>query len=275
VFLAPTLDADPVWSPDGGAIAFSRTRSGLTAIYVVAPEGGAPRRLATGRRPQWAPDGQRIGFVRAGRIGVVEVDTGRAADVAQGSAFAWTDANAIAVVSGLRLLAVSAAGSQVRELLRVARPSRPECSVELHGPELSRDGRSIALLVENAAGVCGQLEIVVLPSAGGPLRTLHVHQTGGSTSEGPAWSPDGRSLVFSDGEAGLKGLASSGGLLPWPDVLGVTAAWASDGSAIAYANPFLAGAADRSRLYLLRVDAHTPRRLTRGGDDRAPQWEPG
>jgi Tol biopolymer transport system component len=35
----------PAWSPDGRWIAFDTTRNGNVEIYVISPEGGAPRRL--------------------------------------------------------------------------------------------------------------------------------------------------------------------------------------------------------------------------------------
>ena len=40
-------DAYPVWSPDGGRIAFASTREGSLDVYVISREGGTPTRLTT------------------------------------------------------------------------------------------------------------------------------------------------------------------------------------------------------------------------------------
>ncbi len=53
---------DPTWSPDGQQIAFA----GLSDIYVIDADGGAPRRLTDNplldRSPSWSPDGRRLAF---------------------------------------------------------------------------------------------------------------------------------------------------------------------------------------------------------------------
>jgi len=71
-----SADTSPAWSPDGREIAFTRgenlssfTRVNMD-IYVVDPEGGAPRRLTRTAHifettPAWSPDGSRIAFTRS------------------------------------------------------------------------------------------------------------------------------------------------------------------------------------------------------------------
>jgi Tol biopolymer transport system component len=63
---------DPVWSPDGQWIAFTRdvekdypTHGHYTVsltIWVVKPDGTQLRRVTDGDRPTWSPDGQRLAF---------------------------------------------------------------------------------------------------------------------------------------------------------------------------------------------------------------------
>src|SRR6476660_5698414 len=70
-----TWIADPQLSPDGSTVAFVRVTVNEkdnryeSALYTVPANGsGGPRRLTSGLRdtsPRWAPDGQRLVFVRA------------------------------------------------------------------------------------------------------------------------------------------------------------------------------------------------------------------
>jgi Tol biopolymer transport system component len=52
------LVSSPVWSPDGGRIAFVRDET----VYVIPSAGGELERLTEGTGPSWSPDGGRIVF---------------------------------------------------------------------------------------------------------------------------------------------------------------------------------------------------------------------
>ena len=66
---SPEMETDPVFSPDGSRIAFSRTSGGNTDVCVVATAGGEPKRLTfhpgADRVKGWTPDGKRIVFASA------------------------------------------------------------------------------------------------------------------------------------------------------------------------------------------------------------------
>lgn len=73
------LDRDPVWSPDGTRIAFSRERDDVADIYVVNASGGNPIQLTHSpalneKTPAWAPDGRRIAYLGGGDILIMNAD---------------------------------------------------------------------------------------------------------------------------------------------------------------------------------------------------------
>jgi len=66
---SPEMETDPVFSPDGSRIAFSRTAGGNTDVCVVSVMGGEPKRLTfhpgVDRVKGWTPDGKHIVFASA------------------------------------------------------------------------------------------------------------------------------------------------------------------------------------------------------------------
>jgi len=72
-----TIDAYPVFSPDGTKVAFERSNGGLTVLMVVDVAGGEPIALTDGVGGvyglQWSPDGRRLAF-SDGDLVVVDAD---------------------------------------------------------------------------------------------------------------------------------------------------------------------------------------------------------
>lgn len=64
-----TADTSPAWSPDGGRIAFLRSRDEAPQIWLLPADGGEARQLTTlplgAGAPVWSPDGSKIAFVAA------------------------------------------------------------------------------------------------------------------------------------------------------------------------------------------------------------------
>ncbi len=62
--------ATPVWSPNGGLIAFTRRTGAQSALHVVRPDGSEARAITTPARdtldlhPAWSPEGRRLAFSR-------------------------------------------------------------------------------------------------------------------------------------------------------------------------------------------------------------------
>jgi len=200
-------ETDPAWSPDGRRLVFSRGRThchgGTCAgaldgsLWVASAGGGAPRRLTHGyldRWPTWAPDGQRIAFVRqdccddapydgvyvvgADGRGLRRVLATRAAGVD------WSpDGAAIAVLGQ-----PPEGGEMVLRLLDVTTGAASDVDANGLGSPLavawSPDGRTLAVVTGNG--------ISLVARAGGTARRL----VSAFYVTGVSWAPDGRRLAF-------------------------------------------------------------------------------
>jgi TolB protein len=199
-------DFRPVWSPDGGKIAFVRVRGNQTAnIYVMNADGSGQRRLTpTLRRSPWvelawSPDWTKIAFIAsasyrgAGDIFVMNADGSGLRNVTNTVTtsfdFAWSpDGRRIAYLDyeGLHgpsasapLYVVNADGTGKRRLTG-------PLMVDLGPPSWSLDGQTIAFT-----------------GRGGDIYTVHADGTGlRKLTRGPGWdveadwSPDGRHIAF-------------------------------------------------------------------------------
>jgi TolB protein len=69
-------NSDPVWSPDGTRIVFSRSVKGKNQIFLMDPFGDDYQQLTYGRydseKPTWSPDGRQIVFA-ADRTGIFKL----------------------------------------------------------------------------------------------------------------------------------------------------------------------------------------------------------
>ncbi len=69
-------NSDPVWSPDGTRIVFSRSVNGRNQIFLMDPFGDDYQQLTFGRydseKPTWSPDGRQIVFA-ADRTGIFKL----------------------------------------------------------------------------------------------------------------------------------------------------------------------------------------------------------
>jgi serine/threonine protein kinase/Tol biopolymer transport system component len=96
----------PRWSPDGNQLAFYSEGS----IYLVPAFGGIPRRIidnisgSSAYSPEWSPDGTKMAFVQNNAIHIFDMNTGRSEkiiDVQEAHCLSWSpDGSKIAYVSG-------------------------------------------------------------------------------------------------------------------------------------------------------------------------------
>lgn len=181
---SPTSDYSPAWSPDGTRIAFATDRdpdSGGNDIYVVDASGrGKPARVTTGggidEYPSWSPDGARLAFACTGgrilpegvgdfEICMVNLSTGRIQQI--------TDAPGISdhpawAPDGKRIAFMSTRGGW---------PTLP--GYVPAGYEETR---------------FGDYDVYVMDTNGSNVR--NVTRNGREDEQYPAWSPDGRHLIF-------------------------------------------------------------------------------
>jgi Tol biopolymer transport system component len=153
------------WSPDGSTLAYCAKRDGVFDIYSIAVEGGPERRLTDGAGhsdgPDYTPDGEWIWFnsSRAGAMSLwrMHPDGGGLERMTEGGRADWF-------------------------------------------PHPSPDGRHVAFLAY-APGTAGHprdrdVELKLMPAAGGDPRTLLQLFGGQGTINVPSWSPDGKKFAF-------------------------------------------------------------------------------
>ncbi len=204
---------------DGRLVALNPDGSGLRTLPVADPQ--SITELA------WSPGGNRLAFVKAGDIGVLELATGRVVSVTSGddddANIGWSsDGTQIGFRRGPATMTVPAAGGEalpyglalpegitqiawepnlqglamvVGDLLLVPLFKTPP--LVIGAPAWSPDGATIAFA--NADG------LATIAAAGGDSAPVTTGPVGP-----PRWSPDSRALVYSAGTE-LRTVALDGG----------------------------------------------------------------
>ncbi len=194
------VDLQPVWSPDGRWLAFSRgDLAQLSEVYVVRADGSGLRKVTDGYGPAWSPGGARLVVTRLVRghfkrsccsrdeLFVVGIDgTGlRRLTFRGGREPSWGSSNRIAFTRSNRrgkgdVYTVRPGGGGLRRLTRGGRGEEPSWSP--HATKLA--------VADYGAG--RRPLVRVIGTKGRPLGRI--------ASRGafaPVWSPDGRRIAFS------------------------------------------------------------------------------
>ncbi len=159
----------PVWSPDGGRLAYAGEVDGFRKIFVRTLETGEDLRLTSGAQddiqPAWSPDGEKIAFVRAG------LPSGRLApsDVL-GSYFEGGDIFVADVVGGAALKMID----------------------DAFNPSFSPDGTRIAFDARRA----GARRIWSADARGRNELQLTTDESEAVEHVSPRWAPDGTKIVY-------------------------------------------------------------------------------
>ncbi|HLQ21854.1 MAG TPA: protein kinase, partial [Gemmatimonadales bacterium] len=222
----PGSEIDPAFSPDGNQIAFSwdGEKGDNFDIYVKLIGAGAPLRLTTNpapdRHPAWSPDGKHIAFHRAtgpgerdrgagpggqGEIWTVPALGGTERKVASGyshyggaGAVAWSpDGRSLALAdreSPREPISLFLLSLETGEKQKLTTPS--DISYEDTSPAFSPDGRSLAF-VRSRGTSTDNVYLLALDPQGRPSGDAQRLSFVEYLIYGLAWSPDGRSIVFS------------------------------------------------------------------------------
>ena len=186
-------------SPDGRRVAFISDASGHGQVWIQDVAGGSLRRLTDVERavarPSWLPDGSRIVFTAWGSIWSVSPDGGAPSKLLDNAWNATVGSRTGLIVFERRDEIWTAAldGSDVRKVEGI--PAAATRIAERR-PALSPDESLIAFMHAEARPWG---DVWVVPTAGGSPRRLTAE---GKAFGKPAWSSDGRTVVFPSRRAG-------------------------------------------------------------------------
>jgi len=223
VTLDPGLEVDAAISPDGAMVAYASGPPTHMQIYVRQVSGGRTVSLTADtttnhRWPRWSPDGSRIAFTGGGGtievvpalggparvVARVGIDTAAGLDWIPIMGFDWSpDGERLAYVAGWP------AGAIYLQDLIGGEPVRLTTIEQAHSPVWSPDGSRLAVAVGNPEFVMGtkyfanegQSGISLVPVNGDPPVTV-AEQT--AVNIAPAWTPDGRSLLWVSDRDGTR-----------------------------------------------------------------------
>jgi dipeptidyl aminopeptidase/acylaminoacyl peptidase len=148
--------------------------------------GDRARQVTTGGKdsmPTWSPDGASIYFVR------VKHENGR-----------WPSSgiNRIYNLAVPSLLRVNADGSGEPEVLLTGRIKRSSntWSYFIREPSISPDGKTAAIITDGPDPTKSDVVVKLLDIAKGSLRDPKLPETPALGHQDPAWSPDGKTLLY-------------------------------------------------------------------------------
>jgi TolB protein len=255
---------------------------GPTGLYTVGPDGSGLREFGAVFRgePAWAPDGRLLAVVLGGRIAIMDARGKVQRVLTSGDSPAWSpDGTEIAFIRyvgagqalAAHLFVIASRGGAARELGEGADPS--------WAPGGDR------IVVGRDDG-----ELWVYPAEGAePTQVTHVRDRSvecpSESASDPAWSPDGRKIVFvqtsancfNRGVARLAVLDVATGATRrfvngWESDIELAPTWSPDGRFLAYEDHV---GNDFATIARVRADGTAHRTLYGGpGEAFTPAWAP-
>lgn len=226
-------DWSPHWSPDGRSIAFTRTdtTTGVSSVFVITASGGGLRRVTdpsmNARSPSWSPDGKHLVVDAESGLAIVDLRTlaVKTLPVVGGSP-AWSPSG--------RWIAYLVVVAKTNQIYRV-RPDgsgakRVTKKALLYGrPSWSPDSTRLVADIPSSTDTGPRVPDLAIVGLDGRQRTLRA----GANATDPAWSPDGKRIVFSAEPApresdydlysmkatggGIRPVTTDGAGSDWPD----------------------------------------------------------
>lgn len=200
------LGSTPAWSPDGKRIAFyihDQNPDGVeSGVWVMHVDGTERTWLCYGRAPRWSPDGKRLVLVN---------NPGGAGDGLYLYGLEKNESEAVVLDRTYRLIGGAAWSPDGKRLAFIGHGGGgselvilPLVGDDLKGrvrlkgaigwrPSWSADGKHIACWIKNQQGL-EQLHRVEADTQREPQRMAHQDQ--GRVNSDPAWSVDGKRIVF-------------------------------------------------------------------------------
>ncbi len=286
------FDGSPVWSPDGGRIAFISERSGIYGIFVMKTDGTSLRQLTAGNtpdaKPVWSPDAKYIAFSNEGSnqspdVCVVNVDNPPnvthciSKPGSQGglkaSLATWVDRAPLWSPDGQYIAFVSLRSQGTGLYLGKldGKGVRLVASGDVDSLDWSPNGQRIVF----SASIAGAPQVYSVSILGTGMRRLT--QLDNSTNGEVDWSPDGRSILYTSDRAGktdIYTMSVSGGAvrrLTNDDATEMDLSWSPDGKHIL----FVSDRESNDNIYIMDTDGKNQQRLTTGsGDNYQPAWQP-
>jgi Tol biopolymer transport system component len=196
---AKVSDIDPRWSPDGLQIAYASDRTGTMQLWVMRADGGMPRQLTDlpgrNRYPSWTADGKQIVFqsLDAGNFEIyrINVDGTDISNLTNDPGVDWSPATS---ARGRKIAFTSERDGSGH--LYVLTPdgaiTRVTNTVDYdYFANWSPSGNDLVFIRENSSG---ENDIYVAHADGTGTRRLT--NTPGRTEYFPAFSPDGKKVVY-------------------------------------------------------------------------------
>ena len=281
-------DSFPVWSPSGALIAFQRRTEAGCSVQVVAPGGGAPRRLTDcdfggGGAMTWMRDGSALIFTHRTAAYLPT----QLVSVAASDGHLTGVTNPVSGMPGDSSPSLAPTGRRLA-FLRTRSPGAEDLMLlELGGatPErITRDGLPLAGTAWEPAGLsviyasprAGQDALWRTRLGGGPAELVLAR---GEPLRSPALTNDGRALAFEHWRtptrlARLALDAAAPGLPPWraAGALERGARVAADRTRVV----FVSNRGGRDRLWLAAAAGGAEAALTQGEFDylETPRWSP-
>ncbi|MGZ5445560.1 MAG: LpqB family beta-propeller domain-containing protein [Thermoanaerobaculia bacterium] len=191
-------------------VLYSGLADGMATVFVVGPDGGAPRRLVH-NMALWnvmpSPDGTRIAFVsdKSGsrQIWVADVTGANPRQVTSSGSVSWPSFTP----DGRSLVYLSQDSQQLA--WRVPIDGNGEAvaitNVPTNRPIVSPDGKSLLCRMRSREKGTALWRTAIVPiDGGGEMRYYDVPRFGGPPM--PQWSPDGRAFLFVDWADGIANL---------------------------------------------------------------------